>query len=126
MKNWRSSHSFDVWLCCNYTDSLVEKHRGSSVGLVPTLNSCTALRKLLNLSEPQSPLEKVGLKYLLYSVFRRINKFKSVQQTCCCQGRGVGGKDREFGINRCKLLSAKWINSKVLLRNTQGAMFHIL
>ena len=92
MKNWRLSHLFDVWLCCNYTDSLVGKHRGSSVGLVPALNSCTALRKLLNLSEPQSPLEKVGLKYLLYSIFRRINEFKSVQQTCGCQGRGVGGK----------------------------------
>ena len=40
------------------------------------------------------------------------------EQTCGCQGRGVGGKDWEFGINRCKLLSIEWINSKVLLCNT--------
>ena len=82
---------FDVWLCCNHMDSLVEKHRGRSVGLFPALNSRTALRKLLNLSEPQSSLEKVGLKYLLYSIFRRINEFKSVQADLWLPREGGGG-----------------------------------
>ena len=31
---------------------------------------------------------------------------------------GEGGKDREFGINRCKLLYIGWINNKVLLYST--------
>ena len=29
--------------------------------------------------------------------------------------RGVGGKDWEFGIGKCKLLYIGWINNKVLL-----------
>ena len=71
------------------------------------LNSCTALRKLLNLSEPQSPLEKVALKSLLYSIFRRLNEFKSVQQTCGCQGRGVGIRTGSLGLTdaNCYLLN---------------------
>ena len=36
------------------------------------------------------------------------------EQTCGCQG-GVGGKDWEFGISRCKLVYIGWINNKVLL-----------
>ena len=31
---------------------------------------------------------------------------------------GGGGMDREFGINRCKLLYTGWINNKVLLYST--------
>ena len=30
----------------------------------------------------------------------------------------VGGKGREFGISRCKLLYIGWINNKVLLYST--------
>lgn len=71
------AHLFDVWLCCKVQFFGGKAQRLAWV-LVPALNSCTALRKLLNLSEPQSPLEKVALKYLLYSIFRRINEFKSV------------------------------------------------
>ena len=43
------------------------------------------------------------------------------EQTCGCQGRvgwGGGGKDWEFGISRCKLVYAGWINNKVLLYST--------
>ena len=36
-------------------------------------------------------------------------------QTC---EMGWGGMDWEFGISRCKLLSIRWINSKVLLYST--------
>ena len=45
------------------------------------------------------------------------------EQAYGCQGRGCrgvdagGGKDREFGISRCKLLYIGWIN-KVLLYST--------
>ena len=40
------------------------------------------------------------------------------KQTCGCQGEAGGGKDWEFGINRCKLLYTEWINNKVLLQST--------
>ena len=30
----------------------------------------------------------------------------------------VGGKNWEFGINRCKLLYIEWINNKILLYST--------
>ena len=31
-----------------------------------------------------------------------------------------GGRDREFGISRCKLLYIEWINNKVLLYSTEN------
>ena len=34
------------------------------------------------------------------------------EQTCGCQGVGVGGIDWEFGISRGKLLHTRWINIK--------------
>ena len=39
------------------------------------------------------------------------------EQTCGCQGRGVGGRgmEWEFGVGRCQLLHLGWINNKVLL-----------
>ena len=41
------------------------------------------------------------------------------ERTCGCQGGGVGGgKDWEFGMSRCKLVSIGWINSKVLRYST--------
>ena len=40
------------------------------------------------------------------------------EQTCGCQAGGGGGKDREFGISRCKLVYIGWINNKVLLYST--------
>ena len=36
----------------------------------------------------------------------------------------VGGKDREFGISRCKLLYIGWINNKVLLYSTGNYIPH--
>ena len=39
------------------------------------------------------------------------------QETCGCQGMGVGGMDQQFGISRGKLLHTEWIN-KVLLYST--------
>ena len=53
MKNWRS-HICLMCGCAVITRILWWKGTGEAA-----LNSCTALRKLLNLSEPQSPLEKV-------------------------------------------------------------------
>ena len=39
------------------------------------------------------------------------------EQTCGCQGKGRGsGMDREFGVNRCKLL--EWISNEILLNST--------
>ena len=32
---------------------------------------------------------------------------------------GGSGKDREFGVSRCKLLHFEWINNKVLIYNTR-------
>ena len=47
------------------------------------------------------------------------------EQTCGCQGeRGRGEKYWEFGISRCKLLYARWINNKVLLYST-GKLYSI-
>ena len=45
--------------------------------------------------------------------------YRHREQTCGCQG-GVhrGGKDWEFGINRCKLVHIGWINNEVLLYST--------
>ena len=40
-------------------------------------------------------------------------------------GRGVGGRDWEFGISRCKLLYTGWIN-KVLLYIAHGSTSNIL
>ena len=42
------------------------------------------------------------------------------EQTCDCQSKGgaEGGKDREFGITRCKPLYIGWINNKVILYST--------
>ena len=41
------------------------------------------------------------------------------EQTCGCQGGGEGsGVDREFGVNRCKLLHLEWISEEVLLYST--------
>ena len=40
------------------------------------------------------------------------------EQTCRCQGEGVGGMDWEFGISICKLLYVEWINNKALLYST--------
>ena len=36
------------------------------------------------------------------------------------RGQGVRGMDWEFGVSRCKLLYIEWINSKVLLYNTEN------
>ena len=33
------------------------------------------------------------------------------EQTCGCQG-GEGGRDWEFGLNRCKLLHLEWISNR--------------
>ena len=43
------------------------------------------------------------------------------EQTCGCQ-EGWGGKDWEFGINRCKLLYIEWIDNKVLLYSTGSSI----
>ena len=41
------------------------------------------------------------------------------EQTCGCQGGGGGsGMDREFGVNRCKLLHLEWISNEILLYST--------
>ena len=41
------------------------------------------------------------------------------EQICGCQGEmGVGEKDWESGISRCKLLYMEWINHRVLLYST--------
>ena len=41
------------------------------------------------------------------------------EQTCGCQGGGVGGgMDWEFGISRCKLLYIERISNKVQLCST--------
>ena len=42
----------------------------------------------------------------------------------CQGGECGGGKDREFGIRRCKLVYAEWINSKVLLYSTGDSIQH--
>ena len=42
------------------------------------------------------------------------------EQTCGCQAGGGGGKDREFGISRCKLVYTEWVNNKVLLYSTEN------
>ena len=41
------------------------------------------------------------------------------EQTCGCQGgRGGSRMNREFGVNRYKLLHLEWINNEVLLYST--------
>ena len=50
---------------------------------------------------------------------KQIHRHK--EQICGCQGgvgRGRVGKDWEFGVSRCKLVSIGWINNKVLLYST--------
>ena len=41
---------------------------------------------------------------------------KHGEWTCGCRGEGGGsGRDREFGVNRCKQLHLEWLNNEVLL-----------
>ena len=41
------------------------------------------------------------------------------EKTCGCQeGGGGSGRDREFGVSRCKLLHLEWISKEVLLHST--------
>ena len=49
------------------------------------------------------------------------------EQTCDCQSKGgaEGGKDREFGITRCKPLYIGWINNKSCCM-VQGIILNIL
>ena len=47
------------------------------------------------------------------------------EQTCGCQGGGVGGKMVwEVGVSRCKPLYTGWINNKVLLYSTGNCIQH--
>ena len=47
------------------------------------------------------------------------------ERTWGCQegGRGV---DWEFGVGRCKLLHLEWINSMVLMYNTQNYIQYLM
>ena len=48
-------------------------------------------------------------------------KRKQTSKTDLWWPRGAGGRqgvEWEFGISRCKLLSIKWINNKILLYST--------
>ena len=45
------------------------------------------------------------------------------EQTCGCQGEGVGGgMEWEFGVSGWKLLYIEWINNKVLPYSTENSI----
>ena len=57
-----------------------------------------------------------NLIYGTNELFHRKENHGLVEQTCSCQEGGSGsGVDREFGVNRCKLLPLEWISNEILL-----------
>ena len=58
--------------------------------------------------------------FLLFFFFFCIFFFLCViHLSCGCQGGGGGsGMDREFGVNRCKLLPLEWISGEILFYST--------
>jgi len=53
------------------------------------------------------------------NLFHRKENHGHGEQSCGCQGGGAGsGMDREFGVDRCKLLPLEWISNGILLYST--------
>ena len=49
------------------------------------------------------------------------NSQKNREETCACQGKGVGEEmEWKVGFSRCKLLLIKWINNKIVLFSTEN------
>jgi len=58
----------------------------------------------------------VELIYSTNETFHRKEKHRLGEQTYGCLRReGGGGRDRELGVNRYKLLLLEWIYNKILL-----------
>ena len=80
----------------------------------------------LKLSEiSQKEKDKYDITYiwnLIYGTNEYIHRKETHglgEQTWGCQGGGRGsGMGWEFGVNRCKLLSLKWISNEILLYST--------
>ena len=48
------------------------------------------------------------------------------EETCGCQGEGMGGRMKQAGINSCEVLYIEQINDKVLLYSTENYIMIIL
>ena len=49
------------------------------------------------------------------------------EQTFGCQeGQGGSRRDREFGVNRCKLLNLEWISKEILLYSPRNYIWSLV
>ena len=61
-----------------------------------------------------------NVKYETNELICKTNRFTDIKNRFVIAkgAKGGEGKDWEFGVSRCKLLYARWINNKVLLYST--------